>query len=689
MSESISRPKQRLFVDVPPSPFPLSRYSSLSCKENAPLTSANLLFRKRKLSDPNASSISSTKKKKLIAGTPLKTGSIPALLTSAPSASADFPNGFTYCHQCSRKRDISAVIHCTKKEIITSKNKTATKELRCKVSLCRACLKNRYGEDLDTLIAQKSIGKDKEHVNTENYTFKCPKCHGICNCSRCRKSQGLELVGSLTGVARKAGAGSAAPYLAIGSNNIIVKAQGERAERRNNPKVKAASIKHATCSTPSTLQAQTFSKRIPVLKWIKIPVNFDLKEAEARFAIREFMMRFACIMETPIAKAHLMELEDIGGKCPEEEMAGWVSETCVRAIILGVLGLLAKQNDAKVCPVATAVKDIRATGTNLNKIWAILSKLCHTANPDSEHEVHFSIPDPLPPPTSTVMHNTRNMRSTRDSNGATSIHIVQSAQMIPVIEALIETAIHTDAIREQLESGVKDGKYLTKTVKDHCRKENEKLEAERKATKALLNDNDKMKEAQQPHLRHLENALKLVLPGFAPRFTSLGTDNEKRVFWALSPGIAERNAALDFITAVTSDSSGTERRNKKSRGATRRQTAGGEERDAVKQWSYLVAIWGKKPDHPKNLPQRLKRDAGDKDYDSEEDEDVEKWWAFSEPEEIRKLAEWVAIKSGVEPDDGLLGERCSSLVKGLKDYATLLEWRLLEDKFDAGGRAND
>lgn len=198
-----------------------------------------------------------------------------------------------------------------------------------------------------------------------------------------------------------------------------------------------------------------------------------------------------------------------------------------------------------------------------------------------------------------------------------------------------------------------------------------------------------MKEAQQPHLRHLENALKLVLPGFAPRFTSLGTDNEKRVFWALSPGIAERNAALDFITAVTSDSSGTERRNKKSRRATRRQTAGGEERDAVKQWSYLVAIWGKKPDHPKNLPQRLKRDAGDKDYDSEEDEDVEKWWAFSEPEEIRKLAEWVAIKSGVEPDDGLLGERCSSLVKGLKDYATLLEWRLLEDKFDAGGRAND
>jgi hypothetical protein len=104
---SISRPKQLLFVDVPPSPFPLSRYSSISRKENAPLTTASPLSRKRKLSDPEGSSITSTKKQRLVPKSPLKTSSIPEPLASASNTSADFPNGFIYCHQCSQKRDIS------------------------------------------------------------------------------------------------------------------------------------------------------------------------------------------------------------------------------------------------------------------------------------------------------------------------------------------------------------------------------------------------------------------------------------------------------------------------------------------------------------------------------------------------------------------------------------------------------
>jgi len=182
----MSRPrlKQRLFVDVPPSLFPLSRYVPLSRKENAPLQT--LLSRKRKLSDPDPSP--STKKQKLVAGTP---SSIPAPLVSASNASADFPNGFIYCHQCSRKRDISGVctnkrvshllvnhpvylaaIHCTVRETIISKDKSTTKEQRCKVKFCRSCLKNRYSEDLDVIIARKSTGKDKGHVNTEAYIFK-------------------------------------------------------------------------------------------------------------------------------------------------------------------------------------------------------------------------------------------------------------------------------------------------------------------------------------------------------------------------------------------------------------------------------------------------------------------------------------------------------------------------------------
>lgn len=129
----------------------------------------------------------------------------------------------------------------------------------------------------------------------------------------------------------------------------------------------------------------------------------------------------------------------------------------------------------------------------MNKIWTILSRLRNAVNDDPDCRIQLSIPDPLPPPASAVMHNTRNMRSTRDPNGTASIQIAQSAQMIPVVQALIETATLTDTVREELEVGVRDGKDLTKTVKEYCRKENEKRDAERKAIKASLKDSDKTK----------------------------------------------------------------------------------------------------------------------------------------------------------------------------------------------------
>jgi hypothetical protein len=111
----------------------------------------------------------------------------------------------------------------------------------------------------------------------------------------------------------------------------------------------------------------------------------------------------------------------------------------------------------------------------------------------------------------------------------------------------------------------------------------------------------------------------------------------------------------------------------------------------MKQWSWFVAVWGRKPVNEKDLPHTSKRDTNE-ESDSEEDEDVERWWAFSKPEEIRKVAKWIAIKSGVDQKDDSLKGHDSSLVKGLNDYAALLEWRLLEDKFDTGdaaGHAHD
>lgn len=89
------------------------------------------------------------------------------------------------------------------------------------------------------------------------------------------------------------------------------------------------------------------------------------------------------------------------------------------------------------------------------------------------------------------------MRSNGDAKGDPSIHIVQSAQMIPVVEALIETAIHTDTVRDELEAGVKTAKDWTKTVKEFCKSENDKREAERKAFRASLKDKDKAADQHQ------------------------------------------------------------------------------------------------------------------------------------------------------------------------------------------------
>jgi hypothetical protein len=69
--------------------------------------------------------------------------------------------------------------------------------------------------------------------------------------------------------------------------------------------------------------------------------------------------------------------------------------------------------------------------------------------------------------------------------------------MIPVVEALIETAIHTDAVRDELEGGVTMVKDWTKTIKEFCKSENDKREAERKAFRASLKDMDKATDQHQ------------------------------------------------------------------------------------------------------------------------------------------------------------------------------------------------
>ena len=101
------------------------------------------------------------------------------------------------------------------------------------------------------------------------------------------------------------------------------------------------------------------TKPLPVLHWSKVPLDgqLPLSEAESRIQIREFVLRFACIMDSKsVSRKTLEELEEISGKggCgkgwdgdneDDDRVTGWVSEACVKGAIMGLLGLIQDEND--------------------------------------------------------------------------------------------------------------------------------------------------------------------------------------------------------------------------------------------------------------------------------------------------------------------------------------------------------
>lgn len=228
--------------------------------------------------------------------------------------------------------------------------------------------------------------------------------------------------------------------------------------------------------------------------------------------------------------------------------------------------------------------------------------------------------------------------------------------------------------------------------------------------------------ARQTHKQNIQDldvALKVAMHDFNPRFGPLGTDNDGRIYWALSPGVYDRDYALDFIVK-RADDSGLAKNSKTSKGKRRLEK---EERDrsSLKEWSWFVGVWGKKP--PAKLgavtsPRPPPQDDDDEDMedDSLDDETADKWWFFCDTKEIQNLAEWISIQSGLDTSDddstsvdrrpftldqdtvmdapdSPTKEQLKNLVKGLNEYATVLEWRTRGDGESTGtgaisGRSN-
>ncbi|XP_007547606.1 cell division cycle-associated 7-like protein [Poecilia formosa] len=98
----------------------------------------------------------------------------------------DKDNGSS-CHQCRQK---------------TLDTKTVCRSGYCvgvKGQYCGPCLKNRYGEDVRTVLLDP--------------TWSCPICRGMCNCSLCRKKEGRCATGTLVALARYNGHDNVHEYL--------------------------------------------------------------------------------------------------------------------------------------------------------------------------------------------------------------------------------------------------------------------------------------------------------------------------------------------------------------------------------------------------------------------------------------------------------------------------------------------
>ena len=215
-------------------------------------------------------------------------------------------------------------------------------------------------------------------------------------------------------------------------------------------------------------------KPLPKVTWTPLPVppSFTLDRALPRIAIREFVVRFGKLLD--MSRAHLEELEEIGGRRPHEvddadsdseqdievEM-GWISETCLRAILLGLLNLLLSHSSDEKKAIQGAIEEIKASRANLSRIWGALASL----RADIEKaDGRLIFPDPLSPPQRTKIHTTR--------SGALSgagVNVTTTAQLVPIVLPLIEMVLETQAVHDELEEGVKEAKERIKEEKERAK----------------------------------------------------------------------------------------------------------------------------------------------------------------------------------------------------------------------------
>lgn len=439
----------------------------------------------------------------------------------------------------------------------------------------------------------------------------------------------------------------------------------QKQKRQVKPKVPKTETSKSAQSTSAPKDAQATVQRKPRAKpapkpkamprptWTALNVPLSLSELDPRIAIREFVHRFDGTLQ--VSMANVEELEELVGDTigggdewedDPQELVGWVSEACVKAIVIGLLEVISGRAAAIEAAefsrtIKETVKTVRSSGANLNRIWSALTALRYSARrcDGGLGKSLVKYPEPLPPPLITTYRSTR-------SGGAsdTGINIACTAQLVPIIAFLVNQAVDSPAIREAIDLGVTDVKDISQGAKEAILKENARYKEQKEQQK----EKEKVKgEFKALRLRHnqavqdLELGQKLALSAYAPRFSPLGRDSEGRVYYALTASASECEAAEKLVTGKGSGKV-------KLRGF--RGAFGEQERKEMKRWSWFLCVHGPKPEDALVAKEvKIREEDGSESELSDQEEDL--WWGFWDPAEVRKLAGWLAMKHGLDEED--------------------------------------
>lgn len=101
-------------------------------------------------------------------------------------------------------------------------------------------------------------------------------------------------------------------------------------------------------------------RELSLLRRRRVPTDLTLDEAEDRIFIREFLFRFGDISNPPAARCHLEDLEALGGRLRKNDAEDDVPslgarEPCLKAVLIGLLGLLAQDRGEGVSKVSLQI----------------------------------------------------------------------------------------------------------------------------------------------------------------------------------------------------------------------------------------------------------------------------------------------------------------------------------------------